>query len=89
MNRKPTRKTRQRRSRQPSWVERYLEAHEVPEYGSDSYGDLIGWMFMGEQMPGLPEPDSPEARALIAKAQPAIDTEIDRASRDGIKIPAA
>jgi|GEM_PF-5292281 len=87
MNRKPTRKTRQRRRREPSWIERYLQAHEVPEYGSEAYGDLMGFMYHGEAIPGLPEPDSAEARALIAKARPALNAELARGGRDGIKLP--
>ncbi|WP_147307716.1 hypothetical protein [Wenzhouxiangella sediminis] len=89
MNRKPTRKTRQRRRREPSWVERYLQAHEVPEYGSEAYGDLMGFMYHQEPIPGLPEPDSLDARALIAKARPALDAELARARREGIKLKAA
>lgn len=89
MNRKPTRKTRQRRRREPTWVERFQEAHEVPAYGTEQYGDLMGFMYHDEAIPGLPAPESAEARALIAKARPALDAELTRASQKGIKLPAA
>jgi len=88
MSRKSTRKPRNRRRREPDWVERYRTAQEVPEYGSDAYGDLMGFMYHQERIPGLPEPESPKALALIRAARPALDAELTRVSSVGIKLPA-
>lgn len=84
MSKKSTRKTRQRRRRTPDWVILYRDRGEVPEYGTEEYGELVGWMYMQEAIPGLPVPESPEALALQRAARPALDAECERISRVGI-----
>lgn len=86
MNRKPTRKTRQRRRRAPDWATLYRERGEVPEYGTEAYGDLMAWVYMHESIPGLPAPESPEALELQRAARPAMDRELARVRRQGIDL---
>ena len=66
------RRQRNRRPTEPSWAGPFRDG-QVPDYGTDDYRQLVGWMFHDDHVPGLPEPDSPEALALIHAAQPAFD----------------
>ena len=71
----PTNRQKRQRNRrpvQPAWAGPFRDG-KVPPYCSDAYAELVGWMFHSDTVPGLPEPDSPEALALIDAAQPAFD----------------
>ena len=63
---------RRRRTSTGDWIARFKDG-KVPAYGCEDYVQLIGWMYFGETPDGLPEPDSPEALALIHAARPAFD----------------
>ena len=48
----------------PAWVER-LKAGEPPPRDSEAHQELIGWFFFRDVLvPGLPDPDTAEGRAL-------------------------
>ena len=67
----PTNRTRRLRrpvdTKVPAWAVRLLEGGERPERGSDEEDAYFGWLFFGETVPGLPDVDSPEGRALWSR----------------------
>ena len=72
----PTNRNRRQRNRrpvQPAWAELFRDHGKVPGYATDDYRQLCGWMFHSDTVPGLPEPDTPEALQLIHAAKPAFD----------------
>ena len=71
----PTNRHKRQRNRRPSepeWAAPFRDG-QYPPYGSDDYTRLMGWMWFNEIVPGLPDPDSPEGRALIEAAQPSFE----------------
>jgi hypothetical protein len=48
----------------PNWVQRLVEHGEEPLLGSEGEIDLVGWLFWGEPVPGLPPIDTPEGWAI-------------------------
>ncbi|WP_373054599.1 hypothetical protein [Thioalkalivibrio sp.] len=61
---KRTRRTRNRADDMPRWAHRFLETGEVPTGGADRNA-YAGWRFFGESVPGLPDEDTREGKALI------------------------
>jgi len=47
----------------PDWVDR-LKAGERPLEGSEGHGEFIGWLYLGDEVPGLPDPLSPDGAPL-------------------------
>lgn len=52
----------------PDWVAAFRDHQQAPPDGSEGRDSFIGWLFFDEPVPGLPEPDSREAYALINAA---------------------
>jgi hypothetical protein len=51
----------------PDWALRLLEGH-LPERGSPADHEYFAWWAFGDRIPGLPDADSPEGRAIVARA---------------------
>jgi hypothetical protein len=51
----------------PAWVARLL-AGQRPEKDGPDWGAWIGWYYLRDEVPGLPDPMSVEGRAILARA---------------------
>jgi hypothetical protein len=59
INRRRTRRPLVGQPEVPDWAVRLL-AGEQPARGSEDEDSMIGWMYFGEKVPGLPDPRSHE-----------------------------
>ncbi len=62
---KRSRRTRNRVEDMPDWAYRLREHGDVPSRGTPGHSAYVGWKFFGELVPGLPDADSKEGRALF------------------------
>jgi hypothetical protein len=53
----------------PEWARRLLEHGEEPERGSDASIAFFGWLFLGEEVGGLPPAETPEGWAIQRRAR--------------------
>lgn len=61
-----TRRTRNRRSDDaPSWAEHFAAGGGLPDPGTDDWREMLNWYFFDARVPGLPQWDTAEGRALM------------------------
>ena len=48
----------------PQWAQRLLVGERPPQ-DTDAGGEFFGWMFLGDDVPGLPPADTDEGAALV------------------------
>jgi hypothetical protein len=58
---------KRRREVQPDWAARLL-AGERPEQDGPDWGEWVSWYYLRDEVPGLPDPQSAEGRAILARA---------------------
>ena len=66
-NRKRTRRTPVEHAT-PAWAER-LRAGKLPKKDTPEWDNDIGWLYFNDVVPGLPQSNTPEGRAVWVRSR--------------------